>query len=123
MNSIAMILAIGLLAPIAHADNSIDCANLKYDDLGISESQVLKKMMTDEGPNAEFSLGGEQFKAADYPQKYNTLCQQIKCLMKRDKASYKQLKDKILKESKLPPLGKKLRSDAMTDLDLETCSK
>lgn len=113
--TLVAIISLGLFV---YASDVIDCANLKYKELNVSEVALIAKMHKRD-PTSK----GIEFSAAEYPEKYNKLCSQIKCLMRRDRLLYQQMKDKYLKSSSLPPMGKQMVSDAMTELDLETCSK
>ena len=89
------------------------CENLKFGQLEISVWGLVSSM-ADEESNPRYKLYAMN--------RYNLICLQAKCLMKRDKLSYKELVKKITATGSTPVMKRQL-ADTIKKMDLETCSQ
>lgn len=88
------------------------CADTKYDQVEVLGWTLLNKAGKVDSP--KYAIWAMK--------KYNFICLQAKCLMKRDKISYADLVKKITATGNTPVM-KKMQADAVKEMDLETCSQ
>lgn len=107
------VLAIKFIAQSEHKpESNADCSSLKYSAVPIIEWKFEKQSGSEGNPES----------AAKALVLYNKACVQAKCLMNRDKLNFKDFSKKITATG-TTPIMKKMKADAIKEMDLETCSQ